>query len=149
MPIEQLQGLKRRLGSCKENWLEELLNVLWSYRTTPRRATEESPFNLCFSVEALIPTKFGVKSLRSETFDENLNRQLMEESLVLLDKLWERATQKDFQYKKAIAMYHNTRVKQSRIQEGDPVLQKNEISRLTQIENWILFGKVHICYQKK
>lgn len=58
-----------------------------AYRTTPRRATGESPFNLYFGVKGLIPAEVGINSLRSEAFDENLNDQLMEESLALLDEL--------------------------------------------------------------
>ena len=34
-----LNGLKRRLDSAKGNWAKELPNVLWAYRTTPRRST--------------------------------------------------------------------------------------------------------------
>ncbi|KAI5658079.1 hypothetical protein M9H77_26872 [Catharanthus roseus] len=81
-----LQGLKRRLCSCKSNWFEELPNVLWSYRTTPRRAIGESPFILCFKVEPLIPTELGFTSLRNEAIDKNVNNQLMEECFVLLDE---------------------------------------------------------------
>ena len=33
--------LKRRLEGAKERWVEELPNVLWAYRTTPRRSTGE------------------------------------------------------------------------------------------------------------
>lgn len=33
-----LQGLKKRLKGAKGNWIEEFPCVLWSYRTTPRKA---------------------------------------------------------------------------------------------------------------
>ncbi|KAI5675334.1 hypothetical protein M9H77_06284 [Catharanthus roseus] len=65
------------------------------------------------SMEALIPAKVGVKSLRSEAFDKNLNEQLMEEYLRLLDELRARAAQKDSPYRRTIARYHNARVEQS------------------------------------
>lgn len=38
--------LKAKLEDRKGNWPEELPNVLWSYNTTPRTTTEDSPFNL-------------------------------------------------------------------------------------------------------
>lgn len=60
-----------------------------------RRVIGESPFNLYFGVETLIPTEVRVESLRSKAFDENLNDQLMEESLVLLDENRARAAQKN------------------------------------------------------
>lgn len=68
--------------------LEEIPNVVWSYKTTPHRATGESPFNLCFRVEAMISVEIGVKSLRDEAFNKDLNNQLIEVSLLLLDEIW-------------------------------------------------------------
>lgn len=63
-----LQGLKKRLEGVKVNWTEELPSVLWSYRTTPRKATSESPFHLCLCIEALIPVEIGFPSARSLGF---------------------------------------------------------------------------------
>ena len=40
-----LNGLKRRLDSAKGNWVEELLNFLWAYQTTPHRSTGETSFS--------------------------------------------------------------------------------------------------------
>ncbi|XP_028113210.1 uncharacterized protein LOC114311294 [Camellia sinensis] len=45
-----LDGLKKRLEKAKGKWAEELPNVLWAYRTTPRRSTEETPFALAYAV---------------------------------------------------------------------------------------------------
>ncbi|KAL0448381.1 UNVERIFIED_CONTAM: hypothetical protein Slati_1394500 [Sesamum latifolium] len=41
-----VQSIKKRLDKVGGNWAEELTSVLWSYRTTPRDSTEESPFTL-------------------------------------------------------------------------------------------------------
>ncbi|XP_074336436.1 uncharacterized protein LOC141673582 [Apium graveolens] len=38
--------LKAKLEESKENWPEELPKVLWSYNTTPRSTTRETPFSL-------------------------------------------------------------------------------------------------------
>ena len=40
-----LNGLKRRLDGAKGNWVEELLNFLWAYQTTPHRSTGETSFS--------------------------------------------------------------------------------------------------------
>lgn len=56
--------------------------MLWFYRTTPRRATRELLFKMCFGVEAMIPAEVVVNSLRNEAFIEEINSQLMDESLV-------------------------------------------------------------------
>ena len=39
-----LNGLKKKLDDAKGKWVEELPHVLWTYRTTPRKSTEETPF---------------------------------------------------------------------------------------------------------
>ena len=38
--------LKKRLDDAKRRWVKELPNVLWTYRTTPRRSTGETPFSM-------------------------------------------------------------------------------------------------------
>ena len=50
-----LDGIKKRLEAAKEKWVEELPDVLWTYRTTPRRSTGESPFAMAYGTEAVIP----------------------------------------------------------------------------------------------
>jgi len=50
-----LAGLKRRLQEAKGAWAEELPQLLWASRTTPHSTTNESPFQLAYEVEAMIP----------------------------------------------------------------------------------------------
>jgi hypothetical protein len=56
---EILRGLKTRtydyLKKHGANWVNELLSVLWENRTTPSRATEETPFFLVYGAEACCP----------------------------------------------------------------------------------------------
>ncbi|XP_031120620.1 uncharacterized protein LOC116023751 [Ipomoea triloba] len=47
-----LDGLKRKLEAAGGAWVEELDSILWTYRTTPRRATGETPFALSYGFEA-------------------------------------------------------------------------------------------------
>ena len=58
---EVLRGLKTRtfdrLHRCGRNWIEELPVVLWSIRTTPNRATGQTPFALVYGAEAILPTE--------------------------------------------------------------------------------------------
>ncbi|KAL0298731.1 UNVERIFIED_CONTAM: hypothetical protein Sradi_6532900 [Sesamum radiatum] len=48
-----------RLGDAKGNWVHELLGVLWAYCTTPRESMQETPFNLVYGTEAVLPTEIG------------------------------------------------------------------------------------------
>ncbi|XP_031120338.1 uncharacterized protein LOC116023475 [Ipomoea triloba] len=52
-----LEGLKKKLHSAGRNWADELPYILWSYRTTPRKATKETPFALVYGAEAWFPVE--------------------------------------------------------------------------------------------
>jgi hypothetical protein len=58
---EILKGLKTRTYDCLKkhgaNWVNELLSVLWGNRTTPSRATGETPFFLVYGAKACLPRK--------------------------------------------------------------------------------------------
>jgi hypothetical protein len=58
---EILRGLKTRTYDCLKkhgaNWVNELPSVLWENRTTPSRATGETPFFLVYGAEARRPWK--------------------------------------------------------------------------------------------
>ena len=62
-----LTALKKRLDSAKGKWVEELPGVLWAYRTTTRRPIDVSPFALTYGMEAVIPTKIGLPTIRTST----------------------------------------------------------------------------------
>ena len=59
-----VNGLKRRLEGAKGNWAEELPNVLWAYRTTPRRSIKETPFSFTYGAKAVTPAKVNLCSAR-------------------------------------------------------------------------------------
>jgi hypothetical protein len=62
--------LKKKLGDRKGNWVDDLPEVLWAYRTTKRTPMEESPYALAFGIEAVIPAELGSGSLRVESYKE-------------------------------------------------------------------------------
>ncbi|CAL9007762.1 unnamed protein product, partial [Prunus brigantina] len=43
-----LDCLKKRLEGAEGKWVDELPGILWAYRTTKRRSTEETPFSLAY-----------------------------------------------------------------------------------------------------
>lgn len=69
--------LKRRLDALKGRWAAELSLVLWSYRTTARAATGETPFSMAYGTEAMIPVEVRVSSFRYECYDEATNDLLL------------------------------------------------------------------------
>ena len=81
-----VNGLKRRLEGAKCNWAKELPNVLWAYRTTPRRSTGETPFSLTYGAEAVIPAEVNLCSARVSEFNTSRNDGQLMERLDLLEE---------------------------------------------------------------
>ena len=102
-----LRLIKSRLVGAKGAWPEELPNVLWAYRTMMRTPTGETPFNLTYGTEAVIPVEVGLTSLRKEFFDEQDNNDQLKHNLDLVDEVREQATQRMTKYKQKIAEYYN------------------------------------------
>jgi transposase InsO family protein len=67
-------GIKKRLlaplEKAKSAWIEEFPSVLWSLRTTPNAATQETPFFLVHGAEAVLPVEITHEALRVTTYDE-------------------------------------------------------------------------------
>ena len=72
-----MNGLKKRLDGGKGRWAEELLNVLWAYRTTRRRSTGETPFSLTYRAKAIILAEVNLYSAQVAAFDPSLNDRLL------------------------------------------------------------------------
>ena len=87
-PLEDtvVNRLKKRLDDAKGKWVEELSHVLWTYRTTPRRSTRETPFLMTFGVEIVIPLETGFPTLRTSLFNPSSNNELLEKSLDLIEE---------------------------------------------------------------
>ncbi|CAH9069699.1 unnamed protein product [Cuscuta europaea] len=81
-----LEGLKKKLEAEGGGWVEELHNILWAYRTTPRRATGETPFSLCYGFEAKAPTEVTLPTRRVTQYDPEANDTNMALDLHLISE---------------------------------------------------------------
>ena len=82
-----LTGLKKRLDEAKGNWVEELYPVLWAERTTPKKATGETPFSLAYGMEAVVPVEVGIPSYRVASYEPSTNdEQIMIYKEMLIEK---------------------------------------------------------------
>ena len=104
--------------------MEELPHVLWTYRTTPRRSTGETPFSMSYGAEAVIPIETGFPTLRTQTFNPNDNDRLLERSLDLLEKRRENAMVQLAYYQHKLKQGYDARVKLRPLEPGDLVLRK-------------------------
>ena len=82
-----LKIIKTRLEGANGIWPEELLSILWAYRTTARTPTGETPFRLTYESEAVIPAEVGLTSYRVHNHDENKNDEAMRLQLDLVDEI--------------------------------------------------------------
>ncbi|XP_077232629.1 uncharacterized protein LOC143869981 [Tasmannia lanceolata] len=123
------EGIKKRLDDKTGRWADELYRVLWAYRTTPRTATGESPFNLSFGTEAVIPVDIGVPSPRVVDFNEQLNGDGLRVNLDLLEELREESQIRAAAYKQKVSRYHDTKIRPREFRTGDLVLRKAAVSQ--------------------
>lgn len=111
--------------------MDELPTILWAYRTTSWVSTGETPFNLVYGTEALIPVKISCRSPRLDAFDKcdgSENSDSVKESLDLIEEQRNRAAVRIAVYHKRVANYYNSRVRSRPIKEGDLILRKSAIT---------------------
>lgn len=92
-----LDTLRRRLEEAKGLWPELLLEVLWSFRTTPRMSTLQTPFAVVYGAEAMLPAEREHSQLR-EHLAELENRQMLVFDRDTLDETRERASSRMRKY---------------------------------------------------
>ncbi|KAK4390190.1 hypothetical protein Sango_2082300 [Sesamum angolense] len=56
--------LKKVVSKSKRDWHEKIIEALWAYRTTHRTTTQATPYSLVYGVEAVLPLKSQIPSLR-------------------------------------------------------------------------------------
>ncbi|XP_071920768.1 uncharacterized protein [Coffea arabica] len=125
-----LHGLKTRIEFARTGWMDELPTILWAYRTTPRTATQETPFALTYGAEAVIPAEIGIPSGRVQNFIARDNEDELRLNLDLLEGRREEAAIRMAKYKGQIARHYNARVRPLSFKPGDLVLRKNSVSRV-------------------
>ena len=121
-----LDGLKKRLDAKKGSWADKLEGVLWSHRTTPRRATGETPFALVYGTECMIPAEVEFPGLRRRLLpeQEELNNAMLLDDLDLVNEYRDRALVRIQNYQHAAAKYYNSNVRNRRFNKGELVLRK-------------------------
>jgi hypothetical protein len=95
-----LQGMKIRmfhdLEARGKNWHKELPSVLWALRTNINKATRDTPFNLVYGADAVLPPEIYLESVRVAHFNaesqaeaRELHSNLLEEEHnVALANVW-------------------------------------------------------------
>ena len=120
--LSLLKIIKTRLEGAKGIWPEELLRVLWAYRTTARMPTRETPFQLAYKSKAVILVEVGLISYKVGNHDESRNDEVMRLQLDLMDEVRAVAEQRLTRYQNLMAKDYNLRVRHKNFQVRDLVL---------------------------
>ena len=119
-----ISGLKKRLDDAKGKWVEELPHVHWTYRTTPRRSTGETPFSMTYEAEAVIPLESGFPTTRTSSFNPKDNYEHLANGLDLIDEKRENAMVQLAHYQQKLKRGYDVHVRTRPLALGDLVLRK-------------------------
>nr|XP_025877577.1 uncharacterized protein K02A2.6-like [Oryza sativa Japonica Group] len=125
---EILKGLKTKMYNVLkkhgDSRLEELPTVLWANRTTPSRATGETPFFLVYGAEAVLPSELSLGSPRVALYNEANQDDLRRDDLVYLEEWRRRVALRAACYQQSLWRYHQRLVRAQSLQVGDLVLRR-------------------------
>ena len=119
-----LKIIKTQLEGAKGIWLDELPSILWAYRIIARTPTGETPFQLAYDADAVIPVEVGLTSYRVENYTEDKNEEAIRLQLDLVDEVRATAEQRLARYQNLMSKHYNSNVRHRDLQIGDLVLRK-------------------------
>jgi hypothetical protein len=144
--VEKVNGLicsrlKKRLFAplekSKSAWVEELPSVLWSLRTTPNAATQETLFFLVHGAEAVLPVEVTHKAPRVTEYDETTSTEALQDDIDALDEARDKALERATQYQPSLRNYHSSRVRPRSFVVGDLVLRLRQDSHGKLESPWV------------
>ena len=98
--------------------------MLWTYITTRRSATQETPFALAFGTKAVAPVEVRLKSPRVEFTNTEHNEKILRLNLDLLEEKREQALKRAEDYHRKTTKYYDRRVRPRSFKLGDLVIKK-------------------------
>jgi hypothetical protein len=101
--------------------------VLWSLRTTPNAATQETHFFLVHGAEVVLPVEITHEAPRIATYDESTSNEALRDDVDALDEARDIALARAMKYQQNLRNYHSTRVCPRSFEVGDLVLRLNRM----------------------
>nr|XP_048321717.1 uncharacterized protein LOC125419555 [Ziziphus jujuba var. spinosa] len=96
------------LKDAKGLWAEELLGVLWAYRTMIRAPTNHSPFSFIYRTEAVIPVEISEESLHTSGYLGQINDHLLNQALDEAAEMREAFSIRLAKYQQIAAMHYKS-----------------------------------------
>lgn len=122
-----LKILEKRLRTSQNNWADDLDEDLWAHRIIARTSTQETPFALVYSSEAVIPSEIAVETQRIQQYQPAENEVARIYDLLLLEDKRSKALANILRYQDMTARAYNKRVFPKNIKVRDLVLRRQDI----------------------
>ncbi|VFQ79288.1 unnamed protein product [Cuscuta campestris] len=114
-----IDGIKKKLLSEGSKWVDELPRILWTYKTTPRRARGDTPFGLAYGFEARAPAEVVIPTSREMEHDPEVNEQNQAVELNFVEERRDEARIRAENYRRQVRSYFDSKVKPRAFQVGD------------------------------
>ncbi|XP_021723894.1 uncharacterized protein LOC110691280 [Chenopodium quinoa] len=119
-----LINIKKRLEGAKGKWADELPSILWADRTTPKGATDHTPFSLVYECEAVIPMEVEVPTARYGLMTKDRNQSELAYNLDTVKEIRDDAKMRMEAYQQEVARIFNKNVRVKIFKVGDWALRK-------------------------
>jgi hypothetical protein len=90
------------LEKAKHAWVDELPSVLWSLRTMPNAATQETPFFLVHGTEVVLLVEITHEAPRIAAYDETTSTEALQDDVDALNKARDVALARATQYQQSL-----------------------------------------------
>jgi hypothetical protein len=111
------------------NWHKELPSVLCALWTNINRATRDTPFNLFYVADAVLPLEIFLESARVTHFDEENQVEAMQLDSNLLEERRNTALDNVQKYQESLKKYYNKSVVQRELNIRDLVFKKDILTK--------------------
>jgi hypothetical protein len=121
MKMRMLHDLEAR----GRNWHKERPSVLWALRTNINRATRDTPFNLVYGADAVLPLEIYLESARVARFNVKDHAEARELDSNLLEEKRNTTLANVQKYQESLKRYYNKSVVPRELNTRDLVLKKD------------------------
>jgi hypothetical protein len=107
-----------------KNWHKEMPSMLWALCTNINRVTRDTPFNLIYKADVVLPSEIYLESAMVAHFNAENQAEARELDSNLLEERCNTTLANVWKYQDSLKWYYNKSVVQRELNIGDLVLKK-------------------------